>query len=229
MISNALDVDAYRRELARDGRVQLRDFLQPAAADRLALCLEREVPWVTAERGLPDSAPWSAEVRRERVPAALRRAAEGFHYVYDRYLMVEAMKEGRDPHLLLHTVLRFFNGEDFLAFARQLTGDGEIAMVGAQATRYLPGQFLRKHDDRHVAEARRYAYVLNLSRQWEADWGGLLHFGDAEGGIARSFMPFFNSLSLFKVPADHFVGLVAPWAPRPRLALTGWWYATPEG
>lgn len=227
MISNELDITPYRQRLAQTGRVQIPGFLQEEAAGRLADCLRREVPWVTAERGLPDSAPWTGDTARQRMPEAYRRAASGFHFVYDRYLMVEAMREGRDPQLLLHPVLAFFNSEPYLEFIRELTGDNSLAMVGAQATRYLPGQFLRLHDDHHEDEARRYAYVLNLSRRWEVDWGGLLHFVDQDGGHLDALLPRFNSLSLFKVPAKHFVGVVAPWAQEPRLAITGWWHARP--
>lgn len=228
MISNQLDIAPYRQRLAQTGRVQIPGFLQPDAADRLADCLRREVPWVTAERTLPDSPPWTPEVARQRMPAAYRRAAAGFHFVYDRYLMLEAAQEGRDPHLLLHAALPFFNSAEYLGFIRDLTGDASLAMVGAQATRYLPGQFLCVHDDRHEQEQRRYAYVLNLSRTWQADWGGLLHFVDDDGNPLDSFLPRYNSLSLFKVPARHHVGVVAPWAQEPRLAITGWWHAPPR-
>lgn len=224
MISNELDFEPYRQALARDGRVQIPGFLQADAAEQLAGCLRQDVPWVTAERGLPDSAPWQGETLRQRMPAAYQRAAAGFHFVYDRYLMVEAMKAGRNPGLLVHAALEFFNSPPFLGFIRDFTGNRELAMVGAQATRYLPGQFLRMHDDRHEEEGRRYAYVLNLSRHWEADWGGLLHFVDADGAPDGSFLPRWNSLSLFKVPFNHHVGVVAPWAREPRLAITGWWH-----
>ena len=228
MINNDIAVAAHRATLLRAGRVQIPDFLQPDAAERLAECLRRDVPWTTAERGKPDSAPWTPEVRRERQPAAYRTATAGFHFVYDRYLIVDAMREGRDRQLLVHVALEFFNSPPFLDFIRDFTGDRELAMVGAQATRYLPGQFLRMHDDRHEEEARRYAYVLNLSRDWEADWGGLLHFVDDDGAAREAFLPRFNSLSLFKVPARHYVGIVAPWAAQPRLAITGWWHAKPK-
>lgn len=228
MISNELDIEPYRQALARDGRVQIADFLQPDAAERLADCLRREVPWVTAERGQPDSPPWSGETMLQRRPASYQRAAAGFHFVYDRYLMVDALREGRDPQLVLHAVLRFFNSPQYLDFIRGLTGDRSLGMVGAQATRYLPGQFLRTHDDRHEGERRRYAYVLNLSRDWQADWGGLLHFVDEDGSPREAFLPRWNSLSLFRVPARHYVGLVAPWALQPRLAITGWWHEGPH-
>ncbi|WP_374472774.1 2OG-Fe(II) oxygenase family protein [Arenimonas sp.] len=227
MISNDLDITRYRKRLAEVGRVQIPGFLQADAAERLADCLRREVPWSTAERGLPDSPAFTPEVARQRMPEAYRRAAQGFHFVYDRYLLVDALREGRDPGLLLHVVLPFFNSEPYLQFIRELTGDPELKAVGAQATRYLPGQFLRVHDDGHHDEARRYAYVLNLSRRWEVDWGGLLHFVDEDGGHLDAFLPRFNSLSLFKVPAKHFVGAVAPFALEPRLAITGWWHSQP--
>jgi SM-20-related protein len=226
MINNALDLPRIRRVLTTHGRVQIGDFLQTDAAARLERCLRDEVPWSTAERGQPDTPPWTGADRDARFAAAYERARE-FHFVYDRYLMVEAMKAGRDPELVLHVVLAFFNSPPFLAFIRELTGDPELAMVGAQATRYLPGQFLRLHDDHHAEEARRYAYVLNLSRDWKADWGGLLHFVAPDGGVPAVFVPRFNSLSLFRVPAAHFVGHVAPWAEQPRLAITGWWHARP--
>lgn len=228
MINNELDFSAAARILAIRGRVQITDFLQADAAGRLADCLDRDVPWSTNERGLPDTPAWNNDVRRERMPAAYRTAAAGFHYVYDRYLIAEGLKEGRNPGLLVHVALQFFNSPDFLGFIRDFTGDRELAMVGAQATRYLPGQFLRMHDDRHDEENRRYAYVLNLSRDWQADWGGLLHFVEPDGTAREAFLPRFNSLSLFKVPMPHYVGLVAPWALQPRLAITGWWHAKPK-
>lgn len=224
MINNSLQVELYGAVLARDGRVQIRDFLQPSAAERLWRCLAEEVPWATAERGESEAASWQGGAL-ERHQTAYARAAEGFHFVYDRYLMVEALRHGRDQGLVLHSVLVFLNSQPFLDFIRYLTGDRGLNMVGAQATRYLPGQFLRQHDDHHAEEGRRYAYVINLSRRWEADWGGLLHFVDSNGAVDASYVPWWNSLSLFRVPAEHYVGQVAPWAAEPRLAITGWWHA----
>ncbi|MGV8940795.1 MAG: 2OG-Fe(II) oxygenase [Lysobacter sp.] len=228
MINNELDDERYRDLLAKHGRVQIPDFLQEEAADTLHNCLLNQVPWLTAERGQPDRvvAEGGGEGEKMRgMDEVYARAGEGFHFIYDRYLMVEAMKYGRDPELVLHVVLAFFNSPEFLDFIRGFTGDPELDMVGAQATRYRPGQFLRNHNDQHVDERRRYAYVVNLSRDWQADWGGLLHFSDESGTPVDSYLPRFNSLSLFRVPMDHHVGIVAPWAAQPRLSITGWWHA----
>lgn len=226
MINNDLDIEHLRRELRARRRVQIPNFLQASAAARLQQCLAEEVPWSTAVHGLKDRpATPGTEEDKALMRDAWDKAKEGYHFIYDRYLMVEAMKAGRDPDLVLHKVLTFLNDRQFLDFVRYFSGDQELNMVGAQATRYRSGQFLREHDDHHREEGRRYAYVINLSLAWKADWGGLLHFTDDEGNVIDTFIPRFNSLSLFKVPALHFVEQVTPWAQEQRLAITGWWHA----
>src|SRR3546814_12996289 len=50
MISNELEIEPWRTQLAQRGRVQIRDFLQDSAADRIRECLEHEVPWEVSQR-----------------------------------------------------------------------------------------------------------------------------------------------------------------------------------
>lgn len=64
--------------------------------------------------------------------------------------------------------------------------------------------------------------MLNFSRGWCAEWGGTLQFLDGEGDVVETFVPHFNSMSLFVVPTPHIVGYVAPYATAPRLSITGW-------
>ena len=122
-----------------------------------------------------------------------------------------------------------FNSAPFLDFARRLTGDDRIAYVDAQPTRYLPGHFLNGHTDAHDDAGRLYAYVLNLSPRWRAEWGGLLMFLDGEGAVTETFTPSFGTLNLFRVPQDHAVSMVAPFAGAPRYSITGWWRTRPPG
>ena len=236
MINDALDLPTWRSALQRDRRVQVADFLQPDAARRLRDCLQHEVPWTLALRDgegarTVDHATYSAMDEAERTALFARTAASArgldgdaaYRFAYDSYMMVSAYQEGRDPGLLLHRVLELFNSPQYIAFARTLSGDERIRRVNAQATRYRPGQFLRYHTDIESREGRLYAYVLNLTAHWEADWGGLLQFVDEAGRVVDTFLPRANSLSLFAVPAGHAVSLVAPYAGNDRLAITGWW------
>jgi len=237
MIDPHLDPAPWRQRLHREGRVQVDAFLQPAAAERLRTCLLTEVPWTLALRdaggartldhatysAMDDAAIAALLTRTARVSGDHAASAESrFRFAYDSYMMVRAYQEGRDPGLLLHRVLELFNSPEYLAFMHALTGDTRIRRVNAQATRYRRGHFLRYHTDINSSEGRLYAYVLNLSHDWHADWGGLLQFIDGDGRVVDSFLPRWNTLSLFAVPAGHAVSLVAPWAGQDRLAITGW-------
>jgi SM-20-related protein len=230
MINNALDIDTWRARLQREGRVQVEQYLQPPAAERLHHCLQREVRWTLALRDgagarTIDHAAYAAmdEAAYARLVAETAAgAAAQFRFAYDSYMMVTAYQQQRDPGLLLHGVLEFFNSPEYIGFARALTGDARIRRVNAQATRYRPGQFLRYHTDEENSEGRLYAYVLNLTREWHADWGGLLQFIASDGQVTETFLPRWNTLSLFAVPAGHAVSLVAPWARQDRLSITGW-------
>lgn len=119
-------------------------------------------------------------------------------------------------------MLDFLNGPDFLALVRGVTGDDGIAFADAQATRYRPGHVLTGHDDAAEGKNRLYAYVLNLTREWRADWGGVLAFEGTDGHVEEGFAPAFNALNLFAVPMRHAVTQVASFAPRDRLSITGW-------
>lgn len=230
MINNDLLLEPWRARLRAHGRVQIPGFLQEPSALRLHQCLREEVPWETAQRsdavladGQDRSPPPGSAADEVALAATCLRAREGFEFYFDRYRMIDARRDGTDPQLVLHAVVDFLNSPQFLGFARQLTGDPAIRMVSAIGVRYRAGHFLRAHNDLANDEDRAFAYVINLSRQWSPDWGGLLHFLDPEQRrVVDTFTPLWNSLSLFRVPQPHVVSLVAPWAGSARYSITGW-------
>ncbi|KAF1709060.1 2OG-Fe(II) oxygenase [Pseudoxanthomonas sacheonensis] len=228
MISNELEIAPYRQRLLSQGRVQIPGFLQEASAERLRQCLRDEVPWQPAlrtDRPVPagaEAAISSEAMHRELLQAIYQRARDDFEFVFDRYRMIEARRDGLDPGLVLHVVVDFLNSPPFLEFARELTGDNAIRMVSAIAARYRSGHFLKLHNDKAGDEDRAFAYVINLSQGWQADWGGLLQFLDEGQNVIETFTPHWNSLSLFRVPQAHQVSLVAPWAKDDRYSITGW-------
>lgn len=230
MINNDLLLEPWRARLRAHGRVQIPGFLQEPSALRLHQCLREEVPWETAQRsdavladGQDRSPPPGSAEDEAALAATCLRARAGFEFYFDRYRMIDARRDGTDPQLVLHAVVDFLNSPQFLDFARQLTGDPAIRMVSAIGVRYRAGHFLRAHNDLANDENRAFAYVINLSRQWSPDWGGLLHFLDPEQRrVVDTFTPLWNSLSLFRVPQPHVVSLVAPWAGSARYSITGW-------
>jgi SM-20-related protein len=233
VINNALNLNVCRQQLVQATRVQIPEFLQEPAAEKLHQCLLHDVPWALAERSNGVShtldatsyAAMTALQHRDLLDKAYMLAKTEFQFSYDSYMMVRAAKEGWNPGLILHAVLDFLNSPEFLLFARRLTGEPSIKAVSAQATRYRAGQFLTRHQDKQEHENRVCAYVINLSKNWDSDWGGLLQFHDETNRLLESFVPYWNHLSLFRVPQSHSVSLVSPWAGEPRLAITGWFLA----
>lgn len=232
MLNTELDVEKLGREFRANGCVRIGRILQFEAADQIYDCLHHEIPWTLAfreaagARTLPDE-EFSAlnEPEKEKLMAEIHAIAEtGFQFLYNSYMMVKAYKEGRNPELLLNRLLEYLNSPLWLDFVRDLTGMQNIRKTDAQATRYLPGHFLKFHNDKEEEpeEKRLAAYVLNLTRNWQADWGGLLHFMDDNGNVTGALLPRFNTLTVFSVPANHFVSEVAPYARTPRYAITGW-------
>lgn len=230
MLKASHDVVELSTEFRDKGRLQIRDVFEDQTAETLHRCLDEQVPWDFAFREDGNNVKirneelraYTPEQHRDLGERVVRNAVGQYQFAYNTFMMVGAYIEGRAPHLVLHRVLEYFNSAEYLGFMRSVTGMDEIMKTDAQATRYMRGQFLRMHDDKIDEEGRLVAYVLNLTKNWVADWGGLLHFQDDEGNVTDIFMPHFNSLSMFKVPARHFVSCVAPYAEQPRYAITGW-------
>lgn len=227
-LSPALDVAALHRAFEARHRLHIPGVLDPADAEALVTAMEAFDGWkLSVSAGgeffeLPLSGRVAVEpgkqgwIDQARVDGAEPR----MQYIFDtRRLDLEPEDAPRDA---VSEVLDFLNGPDFLAFIRGVTGDERIDFADAQATRYRPGHVLTGHDDGAEGKNRLYAYVLNLTRDWRADWGGVLAFEGADGHIEEGFAPAFNALNIFAVPMRHAVTQVASFAPRDRLSITGW-------
>lgn len=221
------------RLFARDGRVQIRNVLTAESAANLQAIVARQTPWGIAwQAGASgpqrlDAAKIAAMPgpdQRALVDRIHQAAARGEYAVrFTQYAMLDAYLQSAvttGPH---DVVLEHLNDGPFLDLVRSVTGIPELRKADAQATLYGPGDFLSVHNDSHVAEGWRVAYVLNLTTaDWQPDWGGYLNFLDADGDVSCGWKPRFNTLNLIRVPQLHQVTYVPPFAPRARFAITGW-------
>lgn len=236
VLASGLDVEAARARLAATARTRLPGLIgDDGAATIHAAMTHPDMVWNRAIENPYNAdvpvAVFEAEPPEEQarlIGMAHAEATHGFQFVFDRLKLGPARAMGLPVPQPLYDLHALFNSDAFLAFARDLTGDDRIAYVDAQATRYLPGHFLNGHDDRNADAGRLYAYVLNVSPVWRAEWGGLLMFLDeADGSVTETFTPGFGTLNLFRVPQPHAVSMVAPFAGAPRYSVTGWWRTTP--
>ena len=227
-LAEGLDADRLAPIFARSGRLQIDGFLDAACAAGLLRALSASRDWVlTLNRGerILDyrEAAFAALSPGDRAALSqdiVRGARAGVQFCYDT-IRLPPRGETR-PAGPLADLERFLCSPAMIDFFRGVTGAADIAFVDAHASRYSPGHFLTAHDDRIDAQHRRAAYVLNLTPDWRAEYGGLLLFHERDGNVSRGFMPRFNALTLFAVPQTHSVSYINPIAPHPRYAVTGW-------
>ncbi|QMW21781.1 2OG-Fe(II) oxygenase [Sandaracinobacteroides saxicola] len=223
-----LDVEALRGAFAARGRVRIAPFLRDDCADRLAAHLLARDDWKQHinsgekwfELDRETRAGFSAERRAALEAAVNAQAARGFQYRFEGLRVADDAAGRAADGSLLSRFGDFLNSGPVLVLLRAVTGVADVALLDAQATLYSAGDFLTVHDDDVAGKHRRAAYVLNLTRDWRADWGGLLLLHDA--GRSEAWAPAWNSLSLFAVPHPHSVSQVSSFATGQRLSVTGW-------
>ena len=224
-----LDIEALSRSWEPGDRQHIPDILTRETAERLEAALIGEREWrrsVTTATGafhalLKDDEPQSEIHRQWLSQAAVDGTERAMQYVYDSRVLGSGNAPLPPRGDLLDDFEAWLNQEPQLDVLRGVTGAVKASRVFCQASRFLPGHVLTEHSDLG-ADQRHFAYVLNLSRDWNPDWGGLLVFYDEAGHVSRGFTPGFNSLNLFRTPQSHAVTQVAAFAQRPRLAISGW-------
>jgi Rps23 Pro-64 3,4-dihydroxylase Tpa1-like proline 4-hydroxylase len=226
-LNPALDRAALTEEFRRKGRVHIASVLTPKSAERLQHCLAKETQWsVTFNQGsdFMDVAYASLAERSKLAIGAMRRATSDFQYVFDNHRLSRNGEPYPESTHHLARIVEFLNSPPVLGFVRGVTGLGAIAWADAQATLYRPGDFLTLHDDRIGGHKRLAAYVLSMTPDWRAEWGGVLQFLDERGHIDEGYVPAFNALNLFRVPVLHSVSQVAIFGGM-RYSVTGWFHA----
>jgi SM-20-related protein len=229
-VNPALNPRDYAGTFRRDGVVQIGDFFELQAAERLAAALKEDTAWqityadeAGGARVLSgqEIAGFDAAKAERFLAGIVQRASTGFSYIYLACHLAGTYGGAAKADHPLHELHRFLNSRAFLDFASAITGDAGVDRVDAAATCYRAGDFLALHTD--VGDGRRRAaYTLGLTQGWRADWGGQLLFHDEAGEITRGLLPGFNVLTLFKTPRDHSVAQVATYAAQPRLMISGW-------
>lgn len=229
-LRDTIDVAQLAASFQARGRVEVRDFIAARDAKSLRTHLLERGDWkLVLNAGaqvyeIPRSgqAALSEQQRRELDARVAAEARGGFQYRYESIRVPDDDAERRRRGTALDAFVRFMSSDVVLELVARITGNHDLHFADGQATAYSSGHFLTLHDDDVKGKHRRAAYVLGLQPNWKADWGGLLMFHSKDGNIEEAFTPALGALRLFKVPAAHSVSYVAPFAPEPRLSVTGW-------
>lgn len=224
------EFDALQQQLDETGRCSI----QPILSEEAAACIEEYL--VSSEawcriRGIRNQRfDLPPERERDKTPQVLADhraidqaiagdASKSFAFLYDAIPMTEeALAPASDTPLA--QLRRAMTDPAVYRWLERLTGEAALTGVEIQATRFTAGDFLSLHHDGPSID-RKIATVLGLSRDWSLDWGGNLLFPSVDERV-EGLSPGYNRLDLFMVPQFHSVTAVTAAAPRPRLAVSGW-------
>lgn len=229
-ISDEIRPAAIAEALQSHGRVQVPGFLENDGAELLLGELESAEDWMLVglnaegRQTIPFAArrAWSVESERQFLSTTYEGAGDTFRFAYEQRLVSPYQEERAHDNSVLARFADFLTSRETVAAVRELTENPSLEFVDTRATRLRAGHFLSRHYDADPSGKRCVAYVFGLTKKWHAEWGGQLQFLDPHGQVVESFVPAFNTLSLFTVPQLHSVSMVAPFAGANRYSVTGW-------
>ncbi len=227
LAANAAD---WAEQFSQHKRIQISGLLDDASAEQLYRCLASQDQWNLAfnrsgehvDIGSDSVSAWTEVQRRQFDEMIYAEAKEGFQYRYKAVPIYDVYYDRTLPGHFFNTLFEFLNSDAFLDFGRALLGRPDIGFCDAQATCFEAGHFLTTHDDDTQGKNRVAAYVINMTRNWNPNWGGALQFFNSEDNIEQGFVPAFNKLNVFQIPQRHAVEFVTPFASGSRLSITGW-------
>lgn len=234
-----LDVEALAKQFKSDRMLRVSDILTLDSAEIILETLKNTTAWSLVHSTESDEPkiylPEDLEKLTQDELTAIysdvySRAATSYQFAYKYFPIIDAIHSKiLTPASLLYELATFLNGTEFLKFARKLTDTDSLVKLDPQASLYEPGHFLNTHDDnndtrtRGDGSTRRFAVVFGFTKNWSSNWGGqTMFFESPTAGIAQSWNPSFNTLSIFEVPTLHCVNYITPFAPKGRYAVTGW-------
>lgn len=233
-LSDTLEPERLKQAFAKDGRLQISNFLSTeSAAALLEAC--KNIPWrLVLNDGdnhfdiSPEQlAALAQDKQKSLIHGAQVRSRTQFQYLFKNYPVADIAAGSGLSEGPVREIYDFMNSKVVLDLLNDVTATSS-EFCDMQFTRYETGHFLTLHDDNISVKNRQFAYVLSLSPEWKSGWGGLLQFfkSRASNAVQKSFVPRFNTLSIFKVPTLHQVSRVEPHARVPRLSITGWYRKT---
>jgi hypothetical protein len=232
IINPNLDVEKIREEFHKNKVVVIKDFLKESEMSKLH-------EWFSD--GMP-SDWWDVSTfpqEEESGPSFIRNTTENQDVIrqYYEYAVSEfsqgkfaynffRTKDNHYPDCVCHECefRQWLVSDESLNFLNSITTEKYTGSDEVFAACYTVGDFLSPHVD---SPNGTLGFVLQMSKNWLPEYGGLLHFMDDNRTVVeRIEVPEYNSLTLFYLPKDkgrwHFVSPIAPGTPELRLTYTGW-------
>ncbi|MEO1969741.1 MAG: 2OG-Fe(II) oxygenase family protein [Sphingomonadaceae bacterium] len=228
-LNPVLDLPSLAASYKEANKLQIRDIFEEQTAENILVELQ-SLPWHLAyNEGMKvhELSPQQLRSLTAEQAARIRHTVDegaraGYQFLYNHYPVFSRYFQKPRDNYKIFKVYEFLNSPEMLAFFRNLTGLDHIRWADCHATLYQAGHFLKFHTDENPKEQRLAAYVLNFTKGWGRDWGGLLQFWNKDYDVELAYRPIFNALNIFTIPADHSVSAIPSYVPGHRFSITGW-------
>lgn len=222
MLNPQLNVPALRQVFSTNGAVSIQNILTPEAAEALYAATAR-LKWDLEIKDYSQRKSVRLPAVDGMNPMQIWDVLERADFPLDRgrlFFVRYCADEEQFNSESLREFAAFLHSQQFLDTMVDITGNQQLGHVWLEATCYEKSCFLGAHRDDHHSD-NAIAFVLNCTRRWQMDWGGLLML-QHPNSHPIIVPPLWNSLSIFNVPIDHLVSCVSPAASERRYSLTGW-------
>ncbi len=170
-----VDWDKYKRLYQENNIVRIENVLEAKTCAQLQKVVSSDIEFSSAfvHNGRVVTATDRelaalSESNKQNVQREIyENAGKGVGFVYGTY------KVNQEPQVnsTLSRFHQWLNSTATLDTIMRLSGVNGLKSATCQATRYRPGDFLTRHNDHNEQEARKLAYVFNLTEKWHPDWG----------------------------------------------------------
>lgn len=221
---NFENIDKYKSIFEKNKKVQIKNIFTDKIADFLFKQALTEKNWVLAT-GF-DAIKFEKKVNKQFEKAnsnQIKKVQDKFKNDHFSYIFHRSMNNQK-PSFLEYALRKNMASEEFIGYLNKITNLNLKKLNTLFLSKYKGGNFLSPHSDKGNG---KLAFVLNLTKNWKPQYGGILHFMNEEKTeIIESYIPLFNNLMLFEVPEvgiPHFVSHVVPYIKQERYSITGWY------
>lgn len=223
-IINEIDINQFKYEFQNKNIIRINNFLKDDFAEVLFKDIIYEKNWTLATGIDQMKYEKSNDKKLENInKLQIKNVNNAFGNDRFTYIFYRSMN-GIKMSYFEFTLRNILNSKSFIDLLNEITGLELSTLTTLFLSKYSSGNFLSPHSDKGNGSL---AFVINLTKYWKPQYGGILHFMDEyRKEIINSYVPTFNTFLIFYIPKEngipHFISHVSPNVKVSRYAITGW-------
>jgi Rps23 Pro-64 3,4-dihydroxylase Tpa1-like proline 4-hydroxylase len=217
----------YSEEFEKNKIVVINKFIDPILAEQIFFYLNFKKPPQTWTASIcfdnVKSDIQAKESNQEQINKNIKKANKAYENDKFSFSFQRTLNNHTNCNCFECSIKNIFKIPDIINQIRQITNINITTAHDIFISKYSYNNFLSIHSDKNNG---RIAFILNLTKDWKPQYGGLLHILNNERSeVIKTIVPLFNTLTLFYIPENigipHYVSHITI-KNKNRYAITGW-------